>query len=167
MLFRSGLWADSSEPGACFGFCVSPSLCPSPANAVSLCLSIINELKKKILFQTVIPASNVQQGKFLLSCHRRDGCRSSVDLRSASPPSASPSASSADRPLWAGSASTQQVTLLGLCAEASLSWGHQWTLAGGRRRGAPFLGKALWSVDQRLPLPASKACCSVFRIFGS
>ena len=22
-----GLWADSSEPGACFGFCVSPSLC--------------------------------------------------------------------------------------------------------------------------------------------
>ena len=31
---RVGLCADSSEPGACFGFCVS-SLCLSPAHAVS------------------------------------------------------------------------------------------------------------------------------------
>ena len=31
-----GLCADSSEPGACFGFCVSLSLCPSPAHALSL-----------------------------------------------------------------------------------------------------------------------------------
>ena len=39
-----GLWvrapcplcADSSEPGACFGFCVSLSLCPSPIRALSL-----------------------------------------------------------------------------------------------------------------------------------
>ena len=30
-----GLYADSSEPGACFGFCVS-SLCPSPAHVLSL-----------------------------------------------------------------------------------------------------------------------------------
>ena len=27
---RVGLWADGSEPGACFGFCVSLSLCPLP-----------------------------------------------------------------------------------------------------------------------------------------
>ena len=31
-----GLCADSSEPGTCFGFCVSPSLCPSPALSLSL-----------------------------------------------------------------------------------------------------------------------------------
>ena len=30
------LCADSSEPGVCFVFCVSPSLCPSPALALSL-----------------------------------------------------------------------------------------------------------------------------------
>ena len=35
---RVGLCADSSEPGACFGFCVSLSLCPSPAHGLSLCL---------------------------------------------------------------------------------------------------------------------------------
>ena len=34
-----GLCADSSEPGACFGFCVSLSLCPSPAQTLSVCLS--------------------------------------------------------------------------------------------------------------------------------
>ena len=33
---RVGLWADGSEPGACFGFCVSLSLCPSPVHALSL-----------------------------------------------------------------------------------------------------------------------------------
>ena len=37
-----GLWAGSSEPGACFRFCVSLSLCPSPAQALSLSLSEIN-----------------------------------------------------------------------------------------------------------------------------
>ena len=36
---RIGLCADSSEPGACFGFCVSLSLCPSPALSLSLSLS--------------------------------------------------------------------------------------------------------------------------------
>ena len=30
------LCADSSEPGACFRFCVSLSLCPKPARALSL-----------------------------------------------------------------------------------------------------------------------------------
>ena len=30
-----GLCADGSEPGACFGFCVSLSLCPSPTPALS------------------------------------------------------------------------------------------------------------------------------------
>ena len=34
---RVGLWADGSEPGACFRFCVSLSLCPSP---LVLCLSL-------------------------------------------------------------------------------------------------------------------------------
>ena len=33
---RIGLCADSLEPGAYFGFCVSPSLGPSPAHALSL-----------------------------------------------------------------------------------------------------------------------------------
>ena len=40
---RVGLCADSSEPGACFTFCVSLSLCPSPAHAVSLSVSKINK----------------------------------------------------------------------------------------------------------------------------
>ena len=31
-----GLRADSSELGACFGFCVFLSLCPSPAHTLSL-----------------------------------------------------------------------------------------------------------------------------------
>ena len=31
-----GLCADGSEPGACFWFCVSLSLCPSPTHALSL-----------------------------------------------------------------------------------------------------------------------------------
>ena len=35
---RFGFCADSSEPGACFRFCVSPSLYTSPAHA--LCLSV-------------------------------------------------------------------------------------------------------------------------------
>ena len=35
-----GLCADSSEPGAHFGFCVSLSLCPSPTHALSLSLSV-------------------------------------------------------------------------------------------------------------------------------
>ena len=42
---RIGLWADSSEPGACFGFCVSLSLCPSSPPAV-LCLSLSVSQKK-------------------------------------------------------------------------------------------------------------------------
>ena len=33
-----GLCADGSEPGACFGFCVSLSLCPSPTHALALSL---------------------------------------------------------------------------------------------------------------------------------
>ena len=36
---RVGLCAASSEPGARFTFCVSLSLCPSPAHTLSLCLS--------------------------------------------------------------------------------------------------------------------------------
>ena len=46
---RVRLWADGSEPGACFRFCVSLSLCPSPVHALSLSVSKINKtLKKKI-----------------------------------------------------------------------------------------------------------------------
>ena len=37
---RIGLWADGSEPGACFRFCVSLSLCPSPTHALSPSLSL-------------------------------------------------------------------------------------------------------------------------------
>ena len=40
---RVGLWADHSEPGACFRFCVSLSLCPSPVHALSLSVPKINK----------------------------------------------------------------------------------------------------------------------------
>ncbi|XP_049509020.1 nucleoporin Nup43 isoform X2 [Panthera uncia] len=49
---RVGLWADGSEPGACFQFCVSLSLCPSPVHVLSLSVPKINkrwEKKKKLL----------------------------------------------------------------------------------------------------------------------
>ena len=36
---RVGLYADSLEPGTCFVFCVSFSLCPSPTHTLSLSLS--------------------------------------------------------------------------------------------------------------------------------
>ena len=36
---RVGFCADALEPGACFGFCVSLPLCPSPAHALSLSVS--------------------------------------------------------------------------------------------------------------------------------
>ena len=45
---RVGLCADSLEPGARLGFCVSLSLCPSPAHAPSLASSKINEHEIKI-----------------------------------------------------------------------------------------------------------------------
>ena len=38
-----GLCADSSEPGACFRFCDSLTLCPSPAHALSLSVSQKNK----------------------------------------------------------------------------------------------------------------------------
>ena len=40
---RVGLWADGSEPGACFLFCVSLSLCPSPVHALPVSVSKINK----------------------------------------------------------------------------------------------------------------------------
>ena len=40
---RIGLWADGSEPGACFRFCVSLSLGPSPVRALSLSVPKINK----------------------------------------------------------------------------------------------------------------------------
>ena len=45
-----GLCADSSEPGACFGFHVSLSLCPLPSRILSLSLSKINK-HYKIFFK--------------------------------------------------------------------------------------------------------------------
>ena len=42
------LCADSTEPGACFKFCVSLSFCPSPAHALSLSVSKINKNILKI-----------------------------------------------------------------------------------------------------------------------
>ena len=51
---RIKLCADSSEPGACFGFCVSLSLCPSPTHVLSLFLrnriNIKNFLKRMIIW---------------------------------------------------------------------------------------------------------------------
>ena len=50
---RVRLWADGSEPGACFWFCVSLSLCPSPVHALSFSVPKIKnkrwkkKLKKK------------------------------------------------------------------------------------------------------------------------
>ena len=43
-----GLCADSSEPGACFGFCVSLSLYSIPTHTLSLPLSKVNKDLKKI-----------------------------------------------------------------------------------------------------------------------
>ena len=45
---RVGLCADGSEPGACFGFCVSFFLCPSPAHALSLKNKMFERNKNKI-----------------------------------------------------------------------------------------------------------------------
>ena len=46
---RIGLCADSLEPGSCFGFCVSLSLCPSFTHTLflSLSLSLKNEANIK------------------------------------------------------------------------------------------------------------------------
>ena len=42
-----GLCADNSEPGPCFGFCVSLSLCPYSAHNLSLSVSKVNKYLKK------------------------------------------------------------------------------------------------------------------------
>ena len=47
---RIGLRADSSEPGACFRFCVSLPLRPSTARTLSLSFSRVN-IKKKFFFK--------------------------------------------------------------------------------------------------------------------
>ena len=44
---RVRLWADGSEPGACFRSCVSLSLCPSPVRALSLSVPKIKIKKIK------------------------------------------------------------------------------------------------------------------------
>ena len=56
---RVGLCADNSEPGACFRFCVSLSLCPSPARILSLSLSQNKQtLNKQTNKQTKNPPTN-------------------------------------------------------------------------------------------------------------
>ena len=49
---RIGLCADSSEPGACFRFYVSLSLCPSPTCALSPTVSKINKHKEREKLET-------------------------------------------------------------------------------------------------------------------
>ena len=44
---RVRLCADCSEPGACFAFCVSVSLCPSPTHALSFSVSLKNKHLKR------------------------------------------------------------------------------------------------------------------------
>ena len=51
---RVRLWADGSGPGACFRFCVSLSLCPSPVHALSLSVPKINKRWKKIFLKILI-----------------------------------------------------------------------------------------------------------------
>ena len=48
---RIRLWADRSEPGACFRFCVSLSLWPSPVHALSLSVPKINKRWKKFFLK--------------------------------------------------------------------------------------------------------------------
>ena len=45
--FVSSSCADSSEPGTCFGFCVSFSLCPSLVCTLTLTLSLSLSLKNE------------------------------------------------------------------------------------------------------------------------
>ena len=60
------LWADGSEPGACFWFCVSLSLCPSPVHALSLSVPKMNKrwkkIKKKISQQIRVQDQMASQG---------------------------------------------------------------------------------------------------------
>ena len=57
------LCADSSEPGACFRFCVSLSLCPSPTRAPSLSQKWINikKLKTKITCVSCVPPTECDE----------------------------------------------------------------------------------------------------------
>ena len=43
---RVGLCADSSEPGTCFGFCVSLSLCPSSLPSLPSCALSLSNINK-------------------------------------------------------------------------------------------------------------------------
>ena len=74
---RVGLWAEGSEPGACFRFCVSLSLCPSPVHALSLSvpkIKIKNVEKQLLLLLPSRPLAVVRealhfQRKEEISCH--------------------------------------------------------------------------------------------------
>ena len=61
---RVRLWADGSEPGACFRFCVSLFLCPSPIHALSLSVPKINKnVEKKIFFKKIVKATGGRSGR--------------------------------------------------------------------------------------------------------
>ena len=64
---RMGLWADGSEPGAYFRFCVSLSLCPSPVHALSLSVPKIINVEKKIK-KKMVKMENFMFGVFYNFC---------------------------------------------------------------------------------------------------
>ena len=57
-----GLCADSLEPGACFGFCVSLPLCSSPALTLSLSLTL-SKIKIKKINNNKKSKSKMKNGK--------------------------------------------------------------------------------------------------------
>ena len=70
---RVGLCA---EPGACFGCCVSLSLCPSPAHAWSLSVSTINKKlkKKKSLHGSTMLRINPSSSRWPVTSPAVSGC---------------------------------------------------------------------------------------------
>ena len=76
---RVRLCADGSEPGACFGFCVSLSLCPSPcSHSISLSLSQNKQtlIVKDKMFLMTGPAIMRQKSEMpdVLPCPSRKQC---------------------------------------------------------------------------------------------
>uniref|UniRef100_A0A8C9MA13 Leucine rich adaptor protein 1 like n=1 Tax=Panthera tigris altaica TaxID=74533 RepID=A0A8C9MA13_PANTA len=60
-----GLCADSSEPGACFGICVSPSLCPSYARALSLSVNL-RATDVRLMRQLLVINESIESIKWMI-----------------------------------------------------------------------------------------------------